>query len=120
MRLGRISSALPILPKAYLPLKGAIDLATSPKSSQASRLKTESKPQTQTRSPHDQQYSNTRFDNNSNFEINRKTQNDTSKYGRHPGHLDTPIGVCPCLSGLGMSTDVSDMSAICPVRPGHQ
>ena len=37
-----------------------------------------------------------------------------------PGHLDTPIGVCPCLSGLGMSTDIVDMSAICPVRPGHQ
>ena len=38
----------------------------------------------------------------------------------HPGHLDTPIGVCPCLSGLGMSTDIVDMSAICHVRPGHQ
>jgi hypothetical protein len=40
-------------------------LTTSRKSSQASRSKTESKPQTPTRSPHDQQPSNTRFDNNS-------------------------------------------------------
>ena len=37
-----------------------------------------------------------------------------------PGHLDTPVGVCPCLSGPGVSTDKVDMSAICPVRPGHQ
>jgi predicted nucleic acid-binding protein len=40
-------------------------LTTSRKSSQASRSKTELKPQTPTRSPHDQQPSNTRFDNNS-------------------------------------------------------
>jgi hypothetical protein len=38
-----------------------------PKSSQASRSKTELKPQTLTRSPHDRQTSNTRFDNNSSF-----------------------------------------------------
>ena len=38
---------------------------TSPKSSTASRSKTELKPQTRTRSPHDQELSNTRFDNNS-------------------------------------------------------
>ena len=52
--------------------------------------------------------------------INNKSQNNTSKNIGHPGHLDTPIGVCPCLSGLGMSTDIVDMSAICPVRPGRQ
>ena len=52
------------------------------------------------------------------FWINNKSKNNTSKNIRHPGHLDTPIGVCPCLSGLGMSTDMVDMSAICPVRPG--
>jgi transposase len=40
-------------------------LTTLPKSSQASRSKTELKPQTLTRSPHDRQTSNTRFDNNS-------------------------------------------------------
>jgi hypothetical protein len=39
-------------------------LTTSPKSSQALRSKTELKPNP-TRSPHDQQASNTRFDNNS-------------------------------------------------------
>jgi hypothetical protein len=40
-------------------------LTTSPKSSPASGSKTELKPQPQTRSPHDRQASNTRFDNNS-------------------------------------------------------
>jgi hypothetical protein len=42
-------------------------LITWPKSSQASRSKTELKPQNPTRSPHDRQTSNTRFDNNSIF-----------------------------------------------------
>ena len=40
-------------------------MTTSPKSSQASRSKTELKPPTTARKPHDQKLSNTRFDNNS-------------------------------------------------------
>ena len=42
-------------------------LTTSPKSSQASLLKAELKPQNTTRSPHDHKTSNTRFDNNSTW-----------------------------------------------------
>jgi hypothetical protein len=42
-----------------------VALTISPKSSLASHSETELKPQTQTRSPHDRQASNTRFDNKS-------------------------------------------------------
>jgi flagellin len=50
-------------------------LITWPKSSQASGSKTELKPQPQTRSPHDREPSNTRFDNNSTIGAASITEN---------------------------------------------
>ena len=35
--------------------------------------------------------------------------------------IHRPFDLMKCLNAiLGMSTDIVDMSAICPVRPGHQ